>query len=521
MELVISVEGIDRPGLLRDVASALSSNDADIIYNVAYGEEGKGYLLFIARYEGDVEALEDAVMSIKDVDSVESAPLGAEAADIIAEYVEVNPAISGSIAKLMHPSDFIEVIARLDVDARRKVYLVMPKNFIGALLAEAPHEILDEVSTVLKPRDLAEALASLDPDDLVDVLQGLKSSVRKAVLKNLPKAKVDEVRPLLLYPPETAGGLMTTKVPQYLPSTPVSKVIEDLSTRADYEITDTVYVVDEDGRLLGYVNVLALFKVAPKLPISKLARKDYVAVEPLTDQEEVSRMMIKFDITKVPVVDEGGRFLGVVTIDDVMDVLISEESEDLLLLGGVMRVEHYLTARITSLFKKRLVWLLVLCLMENVTARIISGYTGFISRVAILAAFIPLILDTGGNAGNQSVVLVTRALALGELTIRDVTRVIAKEFMTSALLAFTLSPVAFLFAYGVSFNLMVSLSVSIAVALVVLAASVIGALLPLVAVVFRIDPAVISAPLITTVTDIVGLILYFIVASLILGIAEL
>ncbi len=515
--IVIYVEGIDRPGLLRDVTSNITGCGGNIIFNVAHGHRGRAYLLFIVDIKENVEIVKELIGKVYGVESVEVGYVGVESADIVAKYLEKDPAGASGLALNMHPEDFIMVLARLDDETRKKIYSVLPTKVLSLILAESPKELIDEIAKVVDPRLIAKALIELDPDDIVDVLQKLPSSTRKVVLKSLPKNVVSEIKPLLEYPPETAGGLMTTAVPKYLPSTPISKVIEDLSTH-EYEISDTVYVVDKDGKLLGYVSVPSLFKASPSTPIGKLIRRDFIAVEPLTDQEEVARLMIKFDATRIPVVSSDGKLLGVVTIDDIADVLLTEESEDMLLFGGVLRVEHYLTTRVKDLFKKRFMWLLLLYLTENITARIVSSFSDMISKVAILAAFIPTILDTGGNAGSQSAVLITRALALGELTVKDVLRVLAKEFLTSMLLALTIAPIAFLFAYGVSFNIMVSIAVSLAVAFVVIASSVIGGLLPLFAVALKIDPAVISAPLLTTIADIIGLTIYFITVSMVLGI---
>ncbi len=517
MRYVIYVEGVDRPGLLRDVSASITGNEGNILYSVAYSSEGMGYLLFVIDYEGSPEHLETSIGAIRGVYDVEIAEVGPDSVDIISEFISRNPSAAPDIASFMHPEDFIMVLIRVDEDVRRKIYSMLSPDLLSSILPELPKEILDEVDEVLSPRILANALSKMEPDDLVDVLQGLSPPTRRAVLKLLPRDKVEEIRPLLAYPPETAGGLMTTSVPKYRADITIAEVLNDLS-KGKYEISDTIYIIDEGGRLLGYVTIPSLFKASPNTKLEKLLRRDYVAVEPMTDQEEVAKLMIKFDMTKVPVIDADGKLLGVVTIDDVTDVLLTEESEDMLLFGGVMRVEHYLTARVKDLFKKRFVWLIFLYLAENITARIVSSYSNIISKIAILAAFIPMILDTGGNAGSQSAVLVTRALALGELTIKDVLRVLSKELLTSLLLSVTIAPVAFLFAYGVSFDVTVSIAVALAVLLVIMSCSVIGGLLPLFASALKIDPAVISAPLLTTIADIIGLTIYFVTLSLVLKI---
>ncbi|RLF88402.1 magnesium transporter, partial [Thermococci archaeon] len=287
-----------------------------------------------------------------------------------------------------------------------------------------------------------------------------------------------------------------------------------------FEVSDVLFVVDEEGKLLGYLKVLDLLREDPESNLGRICKKDLVTVNPEEDREEVAKLMVKYDISRLPVVDEEGRLLGVVTIEDVADVIVAEHGEDYLLLGGLPKMEdyRYLTARPTSLFRKRFLWLLAIYLVESVTARIIKGFGVMISETAIIAAFIPLILATGGNVGSQASTLVVRALALGEVTPRDYLRIVLKELSTSILISPAIASVGFVFAYTISLDLRISLIVSLALGLVTITADITGALLPLLATIFKVDPATISSPLIATISDVSGLVVYLTLASLLLGV---
>jgi len=519
VRFIAYIEGKDRPGLLRDVTIALTDLGSNIVFSVGFSSEGTSYLLFILQYEGSASELEDILNTVKDIESVDVEEAGPEAADLLAKYIEEFPAITKELTKYLHPSEFLDILVRLDEPLRHTIYPSLGSKYLGQLLRVAPQEIIEEVCRYVHPKVLAQALVSLNPDEQADILQLFPKGVRRAVIQYIPPEVLESVRSLLKYPPESAGGIMTSNVPVLHEEQKVSDALELLRKR-HFEVFDVIYIVSKEGKLVGYAYVADLLKEKPNSRLSKVARRDYVAVDPFDDREVVARLMIKYDLTRIPVVDVDGKFLGVITIDDVADVIIAEESEDLFMLSGISKVgrSRYLTARVKDLFKRRFLWLLLIYLIESFTARIIQGYSGLISRVAILAAFIPLIIGTGGNAGAQASALITRALALGEVTARDVLRVVVKELLTCGLLALGMASIGFIFAFSISFNVVISIIVAIALASVIVIADIIGALLPLIASSLDLDPAVLSGPLITTVVDVAGLFTYFLIATTILTI---
>lgn len=517
MRAILYVEGKDRPGLLRDATHMLSELGCNIDFSVGFSRGNTGYLLFVLQFEGELETLQKKLYEVEDVEKVDVAEMGPEAADLLAKFIEDFPVITRELTKYLHPSEFLDLIIRLDEALRRNIYFLITPNYLGQILRLAPQEIVEEICKYVHPKAVAQALIHLNPDEQADLLQLLPSAIKRTILQHLPQNVIDAIRPLLKYPPQTAGGIMTSNVPVLFGDQKVSEAL-DLLRKKTFEVKDVIYIVDREDRLIGYAYVADLIKEKHEKTLYEIARRDYISVDPLDDQEEVARLMIKYDLTRVPVVDMDGRFLGVIIIDDIADVIIAEESEDLLMMGGVSGIERsrYLTSRIKDLFKRRFVWLLLIYLIESFTARIIQGYSDFISKVAILTAFIPLIIGTGGNAGAQAATLITRALALGEVTVKDFLRIISKEILTCLLLSLGMASIGFLFAYSITFNIMISFVVALALALVIIIADVIGALLPLMASALGIDPAVLSNPLITTVVDIAGLLTYFLIASLIL-----
>ncbi|RLI12902.1 MAG: hypothetical protein DRO43_06530 [Candidatus Hecatellales archaeon] len=241
-------------------------------------------------------------------------------------------------------------------------------------------------------------------------------------------------------------------------------------------------------------------------------------VKPGTDQEEAARIVARYDLIELPVVDDKGKLLGAITVDDVIDVIVKESGEDLLKLAATVKVTApYLAAKITDLVKKRVLWLIMLCLVEVVVAFIISSFEKVISATIALAFFIPLISSTGGNSGVQTSTLVIRGLATGELSLRDLLRILVKESMVSTLLGLVISPFLFALSFAVTFQLWVSIILALAIIIIIFVVNLMGGIMPLFVAKIGIDPATISAPLVTTVADAIGLTIYFLVAVLVLG----
>ena len=421
----------------------------------------------------------------------------------------------------LSPPDVIDILERLSPDERRQFAILLPDSILSEILNKLPQQVLLDVVRVLGTQRLAKIAVDLPSDELADLILKLPPLIRRALLKELPIWKVEEVKPLLLYPPESAGGIMTTRIPVFHLNQSVADAVKEFVIRSkfeEYETSRYVYVVDDEGRLVGIIDVKTFLTAPRDKKLKEIMNRGFIAVNAEMDQEEVVRLVVRYDLDEVPVVDKTGKLLGAISADDLMDVIINEATEDIIMFGGVPKIrEPYLTARVMELVRKRAVWLIFLYLTEAITISILSFYERVLATIIALSFFIPLLTDTGGNAGSQSATLVIRSLATGEVRFSDIPRIIVKETLTSLTLGLILSPLAFTLSYLIAHNIMVSIVVSLSIVLVVYVASMIGALLPLIAARIGIDPAVISAPLITTMADSIGLTLYFTLAIMFLG----
>jgi magnesium transporter len=276
--------------------------------------------------------------------------------------------------------------------------------------------------------------------------------------------------------------------------------------------------VNPDEKLKGIISSKELLLSPRDKKLREVVMPPLAVVKPATDQEEAAKIVARYDLIELPVVSNDGTLLGAITVDDVIDVIVNESSEDLLKLAATVKVTApYLAAKITDLVKKRILWLIMLCLVEVVVAFIISSFERVISATIALAFFIPLISSTGGNSGVQTSTLVIRGLATGELSLRDLLRILVKESLVSTLLGLVISPFLFVLSFAVTFQLWVSLILALAIIIIIFVVNLMGGILPLFVAKIGIDPATISAPLVTTVADAIGLTVYFLVAVLVLG----
>ncbi|RLG78068.1 MAG: magnesium transporter [Thermoprotei archaeon] len=427
------------------------------------------------------------------------------------------------ILEALRPQDFIDILERLDSEDRRKLAVMIPDSVYVEIIAKLPQQVLNDVLKVLGIRRLARIAIELPVDELADLLEALPPSLRISLLRELPAWKIAEVRPLLKYPPETAGGIMTTRIPAFYEERLVGNAVEEFIARSEFEGYDTsryIYVVDSKGRLRGIIDIKRFLTSPRNKKLRDIMMRNYIAVKADIDQEEVAKLVVKYDLDEVPVIDDEGVLLGAITADDIMDVLVNEATEDLVKFGGIVKIrEPYLAARIRELVRKRIVWLIALYLGDLISVTIISRYEALLSAVIALSFFIPVLTDTGGNAGSQAATLVIRSLAMGEarLSFSDALRIIAKETATSLIMGALLSPIAFSIGYIMSGNALVALTLGLAIILVVYVGSIMGAMLPMVTARLGLDPAVISAPLITTVADATGLTMYFTIATLLIN----
>jgi magnesium transporter len=371
-------------------------------------------------------------------------------------------------------------------------------------------------------------LRLLPPDDVADLLQLHPPAQREELLAMLDEATRREVSALLAYAEDDAGGLMNPRFARVRPEMTVDEAISYLrrQTRERAEVIYYAYVLDPEQRLLGVVSFRDLFAAQPGQRVSDVMTRDPVTVRDDTDQEEVSRLFAQHDLIALPVVDAQGRMKGLVTVDDIVDVVQEEATEDIQRLGGMEVLgAPYLEMPLASMIKKRAGWLAALFVGEMLTATAMARYEDEIAKAVVLALFVPLIISSGGNSGSQATTLVIRAMALGEVKVRDWWRVASREVLQGAALGVILGAIglarilvweALFKTYG-EHAVRVALTVAVSLIGVVLWGCLAGSMLPFVLRKVGFDPASASAPFVATLVDVSGLVIYFSVASVILG----
>ena len=357
-------------------------------------------------------------------------------------------------------------------------------------------------------------------DDIVDIIEEMPSNVVKKILKNTDAKDRHMINQLLKYPDNSAGSIMTTEYVDLKKDMKVSQAIKVIrETVEEKENIYTCYVISEDRKLEGVVSLKELITSEDDIVIENIMNRNFVSVHTNDDQEIVADIIKKYDLIVLPVVDIENRLLGIITIDDVMDVIDKEATEDFHKMAGISPVEEsYLKTNAFTMARQRIMWLIVLMISATFTGRIIKSYEDVLQSVVILASFIPMLMDTGGNAGAQSSTIVVRALALGDVTIKDTFKILRKEFFISFIVALVLAAINYLRLITLTkTSLDVALTVSVTLIFVVIISKIIGASLPVVAKVLKLDPAIMAGPLITTILDALTLTIYFKFASIFLS----
>ncbi|KHG65771.1 magnesium transporter MgtE [Thermus sp. 2.9] len=428
-----------------------------------------------------------------------------------------------SLLEEVHPQDLLELWDELKGEHRYVLLTLLPKDKAAEVFSNLPPEAQAEYLKTLPPWRTQELLQELSLDDLADALQAVEEEdpelYRKLKEALDPKTRA-EVEELTQYEEDEAGGLMTPEYVAVREGMTVEEVLRFLRRAApDAETIYYLYVVDEAGRLKGVLSLRDLIVADPKTRVREIMNPKVVHVRTDTDQEEVARLMADYDFTVLPVVDEEGRLVGIVTVDDVLDVLEEEATEDIHRLAAVDVPDLvYSQASPIILWLARVRWLVILILTGMVTSSILQGFESLLEAVTALAFYVPVLLGTGGNTGNQSATLIIRALATRDLDLKDWRRVLLKESVVGSLLGLTL---ALLLLGKVVLDGHAALApvVGLALFLLVLFANLVGAMLPVVLRRFGVDPALVSNPLVATLSDISGLLIYLTVARLLLNLA--
>ena len=411
------------------------------------------------------------------------------------------------------------LLPELDTRSLGVLFRAMGDEWLADIVSELDPSIAARLLVRLTDTQAADVLEEMPPDEAADVVGELREPDREDVLREMERDEAADIRELLEYPPETAGGRMTTEFVALREGMTVDEALQFL--RRAGQAANAVfylYVTDAAGRLAGVTNLRDLVLSPASRRVSEITRREVVSVAATDDQEQAARMLRESGFVALPVLGDDKRMVGVITADDVAEVIEEEASEDIERLGGSQPLEEpYLTASLWHLFRKRILWLLVLFAAEAYTGNVLRFYEGEVAKVVALTFFIPLLIGTGGNTGSQVVSTLVRALAVGEVTMRDIFRVFTRELMVGSMLAVAMGAAAYIRAFTLGVGPGLGEVVALTAFCVVVWAAVVASVLPLVLTRFKLDPAVASGPFIATIVDGTGLVIYFSIAKVVLG----
>lgn len=421
----------------------------------------------------------------------------------------------------MNEADIAAVLKELPQEKLPLLYRILPKELAAEVFVNMDSDAQEFLIRAFSDNELREVLDELYVDDAVDIIEEMPATVVKRILMHTDPEVRKSINEILQYPEDSAGSIMTIEyvdLKKYM-------TVEDAFTRirrtgVDKETIYICYVTDENRKLLGIVTVKDLLLSEKNAKIFEIMDTNIISANTLEDKEIVAEKFRKYDLLALPVVDQENRLVGIVTIDDAMDVLQDENTEDIEKMAAITPTDKpYLKMSVFETWKKRFPWLLLLMVSATFTGKIITHFEDALQSYVVLTAFIPMLMDTGGNCGGQSSVTIIRGLSLGDITFRDTFRVIWKEFRVAFLCGVTLALVNFGKMLLIDrVGVMVAAVVCVTMVLTIILAKFIGCTLPILAKRLRFDPAVMASPFITTIVDALSLLIYFRVASMILGI---
>ena len=423
----------------------------------------------------------------------------------------------------MKPFDIAAVFENLHDEKMPIMFRILPKELASETFVELDDETQEFLIHGFSDSELKEVVDELFVDDAVDLIEEMPANVVKRILRQADKDMRKQINELLKYPEDSAGSIMTTEFIVLRPDMTAEMAIKRIRrTGVDKETIYTCYVTDANNKLIGITTVKDLLLAEDDELVKSIMEENVISVTTLADQEQVAQMFSNYNFLALPVVDNENRLVGIVTIDDAIDVIQEEATEDIEKMAAVLPSDKpYMKTSVFGLYKKRAPWLLILMLSATFTSAIISSFEAVLANVLILSSFIPMITGSGGNAGSQASVSVIRALSLGEIHFRSIFLVLWKEFRVSILCGITLAAANFVKLLLFDLNgqenaFMIALVISLTLVGTIIMAKLVGSSLPLLASKVGFDPAVMANPLISTVCDSLSLLIYFGVAKLIL-----
>jgi magnesium transporter len=433
----------------------------------------------------------------------------------------------------MHHADFAEILDEIDIDDATYIFKVLDSEKTAEILLELEDDLRENILKRLSAKEIAEELDELETNDAADIIGELSKEKKAEVISELQDVEhAKGIVDLLRYDEDTAGGIMHKELVKVNENWNVLTCVKEMRIQAEnISRVHSIYVVDDEDRLKGRLSLKDLLSTSTRTPINDVYIKKLHFVDVETPDVDVARIMEKYDLEAIPVVDELGRLVGRITIDDVIDVIKDEiekrDTEDIQKFGGLEALDlPYVQTRLFEMVKKRATWLVVLFLGEMFTASAMGFFEGEINKAIVLTLFIPLIISSGGNSGSQAATLIIRAMALKELTLRDWWYVMKKEIASGFLLGSILGIVGFIriliwqtlnfHDYGV-YWFFIAMTVSVSLVFIVLWGTLSGSMIPFLLKRLKLDPATSSAPFVATLVDVTGLIIYFSIAMFFLS----
>jgi magnesium transporter len=459
----------------------------------------------------------------------EEGTVGALLAPDILVMLEESPDAIGAETEELHAKDLADVAQALPREMVAPFLSALPVERAADVLEYLNEDLRSEVLETMSVRQAAELVTEMTPDDRADTLEGLEEETTEGILSEIPAAERAETEKLLSYDPNSAGGLMTTEFVSVSQDTPVDEAlaaVRRIARSERREAMNTIYTTDSAGRVQGVMSLRELLAAPEGAKVSDVAWQEVQTVPLTTDREEVARLVREYDLVAVPVVDRDGVIQGVVTVDDVIDALVEEHTEDVQRFGGMEALDMpYTQIGFFSMIGKRAPWLAALFLSEMLTTTAMGHFQGELEKAVVLALFVPLIISSGGNSGSQATSLIIRSLALGEIKLRDWWKIMLRELPSGLMLGAILGLMGIAriliwqnlgIAHYPHPNLL-ALTIGVALVGVVTFGSLAGSMLPFILQRLGFDPASASAPFVATLVDVTGLSIYFYVALLILS----
>ncbi len=416
----------------------------------------------------------------------------------------------------MNTTDIAEAMSEMEAEDSLKMFRILPKDMAADVFADLEADVQQYIIRSMSDREASSIIENLMADDATDILEEMPASVVKRILANASPETRADINHLLQYPEDSAGSIMTVEYVDLREDMTVSDAIERIRKKGvDSETINICYVVTKQKVLVGTVALRYLLIMDPSEIIGDIMNTNVISIGTMTDQEEAARTFQKYGFTAMPVVDNEGRMVGIITIDDVVDILEEEATEDIEKMAAIVPSDKpYPKVGVFETYKSRIPWLLFLMISATFTGAIITGFEDALSAFVVLTAYIPMLMDTGGNAGSQASVSIIRGLSLKEIEFEDIFKIIWKEMRVAVLCGLTLAAANFVKLLVLDkLQIPVAAVICLTLLIVVLIAKLVGCCLPMLASKLGFDPAVMASPFITTIVDALSLLVYFNIAT--------